>query len=201
MGNSGYSVFAFARSSSGSLRTAVTQPMFEKNLWVDHLNEQVNVYIFSRHISLLIAMHHFVVCESPNLWRIAEWGAHNTNPLDMYCCEKIRGKECYALGCYTLGEVYEAISKCSDGRIYETGYNCNHWSEEVSKRLGWGIKCNWNCFCNHRPNPLNKNIQLPTGESNKTSENKETNFEDNIIIYSNNSEKLIKTEENEECLL
>lgn len=207
MGQCCYSIFASGRTSSGSLRTAVTQPMFEKNLWLDYLDEQVNVYIFGRRISLLVAFHHFIVCESPNLWRIAEWGAHNTNPLDMFCCEKIRGRECYALGTYSLREVYEAISRCSDGRIYEgTIYNCNHWSEQVSKLLGWGIKCNWNCFCNHRPEPLNvSSIQLSTESSSKTSDNQNILNYDNFTNDSDGSDVQLSSKEpkkdNEELLL
>ena len=49
---------------------------------------------------------------------------------------------------YTLDEVYEAARYAAVGEKYSlTGFNCNHWVEEVGKLLGWG-KLNVSAICN-----------------------------------------------------
>ena len=45
---------------------------------------------------------------------------------------------CAGLGLHRCREVYEAARDCSNIK-YSMSYNCNHWCEEVAKRLGANI--------------------------------------------------------------
>ena len=37
-----------------------------------------------------------------------------------------------------------------NGATYGTRYNCNHWTEEVARQLGYNITVHWNCQCVNR---------------------------------------------------
>lgn len=148
MGGCIWKVTGFATSASKSAASAASKIYYDISLWEKNFDKEVTVYVWSRRISLLFALHHYIVCEFDDKWRVAEWGASDKYSLDVYSCEKIRGKECCYLGKYKLREVFEAIIKSSSGKQYTSTFNCNHWTNMVAMELGWKLNVKWNCSCN-----------------------------------------------------
>ena len=97
-------------------------------------------------VALGLGVHHCIVVECPSMdkWVIYEW---SNNGAEYYACSTICGQDCMTLGEHTLDEVYEAARAASYGAHYGTRYNCNHWTEEVAKELGYDIEVHWNCLC------------------------------------------------------
>lgn len=121
--------------------------------WTNHLDDTVNVYIFSYRIlaAFGLGVHHVIACDDDDgKWRVAEWGPYDSNYgscLKTYACTYIKGHKHCCLGHFRLGEVWEAINRSSNGREWSTDYNCNIWTENVASKLGWNVRCHWNCIC------------------------------------------------------
>ena len=96
--------------------------------------------------ALGLGVHHCIVVDCPSMdkWVIYEWGREGW---EFYACSTICEQDCRTLGEHSLDEVYEAARIASTGARYGTKYNCNHWTEEVAKQLGYRIKAYWNCSC------------------------------------------------------
>ena len=97
-------------------------------------------------IALGMGVHHCIIVDCPSMdkWVVYEWSADGA---EYYACSSIGGKYCLTLGEHTLDEVYAAAQAASHGATYGTRYNCNHWTEEVARQLGYNIEVHWNCSC------------------------------------------------------
>ena len=97
-------------------------------------------------LALGLGVHHCIVVECPSMdkWVVFEWGDDGAS---YYACESIGGQDCITLGHHSLDDVYEAARDASYGARYGSNYNCNHWTEEVAKTLGYNVTVHWNCSC------------------------------------------------------
>lgn len=116
-------------------------------------NELAMVSIHSRIIQAPVGVHHFIVAtvDTDNFYRVYEWGTLSgcSSENEIYAVEKLKGGKCAKnLGEKTLSSIYEAAKTVSSGHKYRLlTFNCNHWTEEVCKKLGFNIKVKSFCNC------------------------------------------------------
>ena len=137
---------AYNMGSSSCKAIAASTTYSDPSWYTGDTRGTVRVHSCRIWVALGLGVHHCIVvdCPSKDKWVVYEWGNHGS---EFYACSRICGQDCMTLGEHTLDEVYDAAFYASDGASYGSKYNCNHWTEEVARQLGYDIAVHWNCSC------------------------------------------------------